>query len=83
MAWLQRHISAVRVPDVQYRVLHGEIALVVEVDRAEHGVELVLPRAARDRRYPVQLVSGEGLTTEDFGLIAGPAAEGAMSAISV
>ena len=31
-----------------------------------------------DRGYPVQLVTGIGLTAEDFGLIAGPAAEGTL-----
>ena len=34
------------MPDIQYRVLHGEVALVVEVDRAQHGIELVCRRAA-------------------------------------
>ncbi|WP_426131382.1 branched-chain amino acid ABC transporter substrate-binding protein [Pararhizobium sp. PWRC1-1] len=37
----------------------------------------LLIRAARDRGYNVQLVTGSGvLATEEFGLIAGPAAEG-------
>jgi branched-chain amino acid transport system substrate-binding protein len=40
-------------------------------------VELIA-RAAGDRGYPVQLVTGVGLTAEDFGLIAGPAAEGTL-----
>jgi branched-chain amino acid transport system substrate-binding protein len=38
----------------------------------------LMARAARDRGYPVQLVTGMGLTTEDFGLIAGPAADGTL-----
>jgi branched-chain amino acid transport system substrate-binding protein len=38
----------------------------------------LMARAAGDRGYPVQLVSGVGLTAEDFGLIAGPAAEGTL-----
>ena len=38
----------------------------------------LMARAAGDRGYPLQLVSGVGLTTEDFGLIAGPAAEGTL-----
>jgi branched-chain amino acid transport system substrate-binding protein len=38
----------------------------------------LMARAARDRGYPVQLITGAGLATEDFGLIAGPAAEGAV-----
>jgi branched-chain amino acid transport system substrate-binding protein len=38
----------------------------------------LMARAAGDRGYPLQLVAGLGLTTDDFGLIAGPAAEGAL-----
>jgi branched-chain amino acid transport system substrate-binding protein len=38
----------------------------------------LIARAAGDRGYPVQLVTGVGLTAEDFGLIAGPAAEGTL-----
>ena len=38
----------------------------------------LMARAAGDRSYPVQLVAGNGLTAEDFGLIAGPAAEGTV-----
>ena len=38
----------------------------------------LMARAARDRGYPVQLVAGNSLTAEDFGLIAGPAAEGTL-----
>jgi branched-chain amino acid transport system substrate-binding protein len=44
-----------------------------------HKAEIALmARAARDRGYPVQLMTGMGLTTEDFGLIAGPAADGTL-----
>ena len=44
-----------------------------------HRTEIALmARAARDRGYPVQLITGMGLTTEDFGLIAGPAADGTL-----
>jgi branched-chain amino acid transport system substrate-binding protein len=43
---------------------HTEIALML--------------RAARDRGYPIQLVTGVTLASEDFGLIAGTAAEGAL-----
>jgi branched-chain amino acid transport system substrate-binding protein len=43
-----------------------------------HTEIALIARAAHDRGYPVQLVSGVGLTTEDFGLIAGPAAEGTL-----
>ena len=38
----------------------------------------LMARAARDRGYPVQLIAGPTLATEDFGLIAGPAAEGTL-----
>jgi branched-chain amino acid transport system substrate-binding protein len=38
----------------------------------------LMARAARDRGYPVQLVVGPSLATEEFGLIAGPAAEGTL-----
>ena len=38
----------------------------------------LIARQARERGYPVQLVTGVGLTAEDFGLIAGPAAEGTL-----
>lgn len=39
----------------------------------------LLIRAARDRGYNVQLVTGSGvLATEEYGLIAGPAAEGTL-----
>jgi branched-chain amino acid transport system substrate-binding protein len=38
----------------------------------------LMARAAGDRGYPVQLVAGNSLTAEDFGLIAGPAAEGTL-----
>ncbi len=37
-----------------------------------------MARAARDRGYPVQLVTAMSLQSEDFGLIAGAAAEGAL-----
>ena len=44
-----------------------------------YPTEIVLmARATRDRGYPVQLIAGLGLTTEDFGLIAGPGAEGTL-----
>jgi branched-chain amino acid transport system substrate-binding protein len=38
----------------------------------------LMARAAGDRGYPIQLVAGLGLTAEDFGLVAGPAGEGAL-----
>jgi hypothetical protein len=44
-AWLQRHVGAAP-PDPPYRVLHSQVPLLVEGDRAQHGVELVLPQGA-------------------------------------
>jgi branched-chain amino acid transport system substrate-binding protein len=38
----------------------------------------LMARQARDRGYPVQLVAAVGLGTEEFSLIAGPAAEGTL-----
>jgi branched-chain amino acid transport system substrate-binding protein len=38
----------------------------------------LMARAARDRGYAVQLVSGDSMATEEFSLIAGPAAEGTL-----
>jgi branched-chain amino acid transport system substrate-binding protein len=38
----------------------------------------LMARAAGDRGYPLQLVAGQGLTTEDFGIIGGPAADGTL-----
>jgi branched-chain amino acid transport system substrate-binding protein len=38
----------------------------------------LITRQARSAGYDLQLVSGDGLANEDFGLIAGPAADGAM-----
>ena len=43
-----------------------------------HRAAALMARAARDRRYALQLVSGDAMTTEEFGLIAGPAAEGTL-----
>jgi branched-chain amino acid transport system substrate-binding protein len=38
----------------------------------------LMARQARDRGYLVQLVAGNTVTTEEFGLIAGPGAEGTL-----
>jgi branched-chain amino acid transport system substrate-binding protein len=38
----------------------------------------LMARAARDRGYPVQVVSGISLASEDFGLIAGAGADGTL-----
>lgn len=43
-----------------------------------HTEVALMARAARDRGYPVQLVVGPSLASEEFGLIAGPAAEGTL-----
>ena len=43
-----------------------------------HTEIALMARLARDRGYPVQLVAGISLATEEFGLIAGPAAEGTL-----
>jgi branched-chain amino acid transport system substrate-binding protein len=43
-----------------------------------HAEIALMARAARDRGYPVQWVTGTTLASEEFGLIAGPAAEGAL-----
>lgn len=47
---------------------HAEVALIV--------------RGARDRGDTVQLISGDALATEEFALIAGPAAEGTLFTFS-
>jgi branched-chain amino acid transport system substrate-binding protein len=62
-----KEIADLQAADVAVAVIggyHTEIALMA--------------RAARDRGYPLQLIAGLGLTSEDFGLIAGPAAEGTL-----
>jgi branched-chain amino acid transport system substrate-binding protein len=43
-----------------------------------HADIALMARAAGSRGYLVQLVAGLGLTSDDFGLIAGPAAEGTL-----
>lgn len=43
-----------------------------------HTEAALMVRAARDRAYPVQMISGDDTATEEFGLIAGPAAEGTL-----
>jgi branched-chain amino acid transport system substrate-binding protein len=43
-----------------------------------HTEIALMARAAHDRGYPVQLIAGLSLATEDFGLIAGPSAEGTL-----
>ena len=43
-----------------------------------HTEMALMARLARDRGYRVQLVTASTLASEEFGLIAGPAAEGAL-----
>ena len=43
-----------------------------------HTEIALMARAAHDRGYAVQLIAGLTLATEEFGLIAGPAAEGTL-----
>jgi branched-chain amino acid transport system substrate-binding protein len=60
-------IAALQAADIDVLYIggyHTEIALMA--------------RAARDRDYLVQIVASGVLASEEFGLIAGPAAEGAI-----
>jgi branched-chain amino acid transport system substrate-binding protein len=60
-------IAALQAADVEVLYIggyHSEVALMA--------------RAARDRNYSVQLISGDAMATEELGLIAGPAAEGTL-----
>lgn len=43
-----------------------------------HTELALMTRAAGDRGYPLQLVTGQSLSNEEFGLIAGPRAEGTL-----
>jgi branched-chain amino acid transport system substrate-binding protein len=43
-----------------------------------HTEVALMARAARNRGYSVQLVSGDAMATEELGIIAGPAAEGIL-----
>ncbi|TIV72159.1 MAG: branched-chain amino acid ABC transporter substrate-binding protein [Mesorhizobium sp.] len=43
-----------------------------------HADVALIARAAHDRGYTVQLISGDALATEEFALIAGSAAEGTL-----
>jgi branched-chain amino acid transport system substrate-binding protein len=43
-----------------------------------HTEIALMARAAYDRNYPLQLIAGLTLATEEFGLIAGPGAEGTL-----
>jgi branched-chain amino acid transport system substrate-binding protein len=56
-------IAALQAADIAVLYLGGR-----------HHAAALMARAARDRGYPVQLVSGDAMATEEFDLIAGPAA---------
>jgi branched-chain amino acid transport system substrate-binding protein len=43
-----------------------------------HTEIALMARTARDRGYPVRLIAGLNLATEEFGLIGGPGAEGTL-----
>jgi branched-chain amino acid transport system substrate-binding protein len=43
-----------------------------------HPEAALMARAAYERHYALQLVSGDAMATEEFALIAGPAADGAL-----
>ena len=43
-----------------------------------HTEVAFMARAARDRDYSVQLISGDAMATEELGIIAGPAVEGTL-----
>jgi branched-chain amino acid transport system substrate-binding protein len=66
----------------------AEIARLQEADIAVlyvggyHTEVALMARAARERGYSVQIVSGDAMATEEFGLIAGTAAEGALFTFS-
>jgi branched-chain amino acid transport system substrate-binding protein len=57
--------------------LQGAGIGVVFIGGYYHEIAL-MARQARERGYTVQLITGLNLTTEEFGLIAGPGAEGAL-----
>lgn len=64
-------IAALKAADVAVAYVggyHAEVALIV--------------RGARERGNTVQLISGDALATEEFALIAGPAAEGTLFTFS-
>ncbi|CAN7399124.1 branched-chain amino acid ABC transporter substrate-binding protein [Pararhizobium sp. LjRoot235] len=47
-----------------------------------HAEVALIARAARDRGYALQVISGDALATEEFALIAGPGAEGTLFTFS-
>ena len=66
-------------PDYGKEIADLQAAEVVVAFVGGYHTEIALmARTARDRGYPLQLIAGLGLTSEDFGLIAGSAAEGVL-----
>lgn len=61
-------LKAAKIAVVYVGGYHAEVALMV--------------RAAHDQGYAVQFISGDALATEEFALIAGPAAEGTLFTFS-
>jgi branched-chain amino acid transport system substrate-binding protein len=64
-------IAALQAADIAVLYLGGR-----------HHAGALMARAARDRGYSLQLVSGDTMSSEEFGLIAGPAAEGTLFTFS-
>lgn len=62
---------------VEIAALQAAGIAVLYLGGRRHAAAL-MARAARDRGYSVQLVSGDNMATEEFGLIAGSAAEGTL-----
>jgi len=56
------------------RLQAGNIAVLYIGGR--HPEVALMARALRERSYPVQIISGDAMASEELGLIAGPAAEG-------
>jgi branched-chain amino acid transport system substrate-binding protein len=87
----KKHLNRRGITEAVYQVyvpgLNNYGAEIDELQAADIDVVFIggyateialMARAAGDRGYPVHLVTGVGLTAEDFGLIAGPAAEGTL-----
>jgi branched-chain amino acid transport system substrate-binding protein len=66
----------------------AELAALVEAEVAvlyvggRHVEAALIARAARDRGYPLQLVAGDAIATEEFALVAGAAADGTLFTFS-
>jgi branched-chain amino acid transport system substrate-binding protein len=87
----KEHLNRRGVREAIYQAyVPGQVSYGAEIDELQaadidvvfiggyHTEIALMARAARDRGYPVQLVAGGVLATEEFGLIAGPAADGAL-----